>query len=958
MEYFVTFSDLAYFFNKWKRCIGTLAVAFALVGMLYGLTRPLEYEVTASFRDKFKAQSTFSSTMLLLSASPQTTHGEAVTLFRSRTLQTTLIQRLGLQASVAPHTLRFPRLTMMRDNFRVELTTWFGGKKPILADFQSEVYLENLEYLEVEPLSLQLLFLNEEEYEVTGLPETAKARGKIGEPLINGAFTFTLHRFEESVLEGKKYQIHIASFQDALNQLSQKLIVEQDKDDRSLIRLRYRAGERWKAKRVLNTLMAIYQEYLQEEQFRFLNKQVEYLRERQVEMEKTLHQRMLTHAKALSSEVISIGFPDAQLAMNALAQTQQRYAQQQLAIDLELKRFSQLKRESVPAHHLFSLAASGENEILTQMRMYKQQADVLDLALRDSEGDEEGQGESIEKLMEQAALINKREEEIGALLYVVQSGEIPEIPRGLIHDSSYGLTTWAELLLNSPPSEREFACMHLSQYLERLLHLTRVEYKTVQEKMTYRRTSPKELQGITLATAQELYLSYNQQLHQTEKEIMQKRFLVEQLQDLDFEVSSLSTILTDSISLEMIQHISLLTRSLRDKENRSQKELERLNQEIILYKNFLILHLRQTEQLLSVHETLLKSKIKTIQWATVEALHREISIHEEHVKDFINDKIAYLQLERRVIEGHQKDLQREMSLLPSRWISGKMIDHQMELNKRMVEEVTRLVESKNIESNLQVIQSAPLDHAVLERHSLPPHIVFFSFFGGLVGLLLGTGAAVAQAVWVGVPLSKENLLQAGSCLIGTLSPPPIPHPLRDRDLQTLRRLVTFLTLERNSSSIQTVLILNHAATDFSRDLAELMAKRGLKVLLLPLLFDKDEYPNQEGVLQYLEGSVQQPNIVRGDLYDILYPGGTSRFASEKLCTPAFSLLLRELQEKYDYIIASTNSGPSTAEVEMVVQLFGQIVIPITTETWEEIGSLLKKAQLKQVCCLQIAEHHG
>lgn len=941
-ELLVTFSDLWLICRLAKRKILFIAGLFACLGLLYAITRPVEYRVKASFRDKSKSQVSLpqnSFSAILLSGGNNNNNSEALSLFESNTLLKHLVKKQNLQASISKNETQFPRLSTVFANIYVELSLFRNKQGPIFTDPpQPALAVNKLTYSGEISKNFLVKFLDEERFQIVK-PHLEKAvEGKLNEPVRIQDATFTVVRCGTDSISGQEYVITCHPIDAVVKALSLKIDVTSDKDDQTLLRLEYCCGNRYQAANTLNALMDVYKEYLHAEQQNLLTQQVDYLRSRQVEMESSLQKMMTEHASALSNGVMTTGFPDSNVAMNFLGNAQQRYAQELLAIDLEIKRLMQIQKED-GAHydrHFTKEGPSEINKIVTEIRSLKQQADSLDLALREEERDSKANSEALGGLLAQFALVKQLELDAKVLLADLHSNKTLNANLALFTDPRYIVNAWNEQLIVCQGQSHEVCLTNFVIYLENLVHLFHVQSKAIQERLT-RQNIPSEFQGIDLATAKELYIAYNKEQNSIEANILQKQFIIEQMQKPDFELSSLSSVLTDPVSQEMIGNASPLILSLRDQNNRSSKELERVKDELALQKGFLAAHLSQTVDLHKVHEQLLKEKIRKLQQTTLELVQKEASLLEEHLADYIKTRMSTLLQEHTVLEEHQQELQKEMAKIPLRWISERMIDHQMELNKRMIEEITKLVESKNISRNLEVVQSAPIDLALLETQPKPPRVLLFTLLGFIIGAFIGFGFSIIQALITGVPVSEENLRLARQNVSGSLSSQyrsGSAMPLNDHDLETLRQASSFLMSEEPSGITKNVVILNAGGINPSEDLAELLTKRGLKVLLLPLFFDSSEKAGAEAtLLKYLEGMVGRPGIIKGKYYDTVSSGGVSRFASELIGSKKFAELLQQWSQEYDLVIASSSSSIEEANGEYLSSLFDKAIILINGQKW-------------------------
>lgn len=828
-EILVSFADLWQICKDAKRKILFGAITFACLAGLYSLTQSIEYEAQATFREKARSQSGTNSNSLtsLLFYTNNGSSSEAITMLKSRKILERVVKQTGLQASITKNEIHFNTLANIRDNIIAEYAFLRGKSGPILSDLPTDITAQEVTYHEDLPLTLKLEFTSEKTFHFS-CPRNIAGTGEIGIPVAINDTAFTIVRSNNHPITSEEYILTIQPLRSEVLSLLNKIKIETDRDDKSLLKLKYAHSNRYVAPKVLNTLMQEYQNYLGEEQQHILREQVGYLQVRHDRMQQHLQRMMEEYAAVLTSDVTSIGFPDSNKAMDFLAMRQTEYSKEILSLDLELKRLQKTQTDS-------------SDEIV---------------AISD----------------EQLPIVNPQISENDAVKHSDAKNSV---------DAGVG-----EI---NRPEENQF-------------------------------------QGLNLETAKELYIDYNKQLNLLEGDILQQRFILDQIKDPEFEISSLSTVLHDSVSNEMISKASSLLLSLRDQRNRSAKDQERLKNELDIKKGFLAVHLKQTLQLLELRQKLLQEKIQAL----------------------LNITLGLIKQERTVIEQHQVGLQQEMAKLPKKWVSEKLIDQQMEMNKRMVEEITKLVETKNITSNLELIQSAPIDKALAPLKPRSPYVLLLTVLGAFIGAVISLCFSMVHSIRRGVAVTEDNLRIAGQTVLGTLSKQyqtGMNHPCTDGDLALFRRITLFLDGDSSKYGFsypeRDALLVIGRAPDYSHDIAALLAKKGLRVLLLPLSFDSvSSSQEQEGLLPYLEGRAPSPKIEKMNDYDIMPSAGISRYANEYIGSRRFADLLFELRQKYDWVIATTNAEPNSAEAEHLIHLFSCSVITITDQKWHQLESCL------------------
>ena len=320
-------------------------------------------------------------------------------------------------------------------------------------------------------------------------------------------------------------------------------------------------------------------------------------------------------------------------------------------------------------------------------------------------------------------------------------------------------------------------------------------------------------------------------------------------------------------------------------------------------------------------------------------IQQQVSLLEKHLSDYVTARIKDLKQESDVIEEHKKELRSQVAVLPPKWVSEMLIDQQIEVNKKTVEEVARLVESKVIGNNIEIIQSKMIDHPVPPIHPKSPRLIFFAILGAFIGGFLTTTFIIVRELVSGLQATGVNLQLQGQYVAGTLSSRTLkdnPDLMPDQDLDTLRRLGAYLCSQKSAEG-QSLLLVKGKGPDYSRDFATLLAKQGLKVIRVPISFNKAaKSEDLPGLLQYLEGEVPKPKIEKGPSYDFISAGGISRFSNELLNQQKFQALLKDLLHTYDWVIAVSEAMPASGEVQSLLHSFDCAALTITQEKLDEL----------------------
>lgn len=253
-----------------------------------------------------------------------------------------------------------------------------------------------------------------------------------------------------------------------------------------------------------------------------------------------------------------------------------------------------------------------------------------------------------------------------------------------------------------------------------------------------------EYRGITLEVATDLFRDFSKQVVSLENSIRQNLFFIRQIEDPHFEITSLSAGLTDPVSTEIIHKASQLVLHLRDAGNQSEREQSRIRDELQLQRTFLTLHLEQTVRLLELHKQLIDKKLFALQNMSLEIVVQRLSLLEKNLQETLYSRTRNLEQEKALIKRQLEGINGEMALLPNKWVSEQLLSQEVTINHLIVEEIAKLVETKNISHNLEVLQSAPLDAAYSPVHPASPHLFLLTLLGACIGGLLGAAFAIMR----------------------------------------------------------------------------------------------------------------------------------------------------------------------------------------------------------------------
>lgn len=960
-DFLLTFADLVNIAKKNKRKIWFGALLFALLGLFYSATKPIEYHATATFKEKGKTHSGLGKSISALFLGGESGDSDALTMMKSRKLVEQLVKDTGMQVIIGKKETRFPfpSWQAIKENLTVEYALFKNMTTPFLPDPIVDIIAERVNYEEEGPLTLRIAILSSESFALYNGQNQKIGEGVFGFPFISDRFSLTLKRNSPHL--AKEYSLTLLPLGTTAEAVGTKFKIEPDLADKGLIKISYKHRDRLQASSHIKTFMQIYQNYIRNEHERINEIQIDYLHKRQKEMGKQLHEDLQAYAQKLSTDMSTTGFATSAKAMDFLASNHQQLKQKLLTLSLEIQRLENIHQDnSADCEKLVYIPNfDAINKSILEMHSLKQQADSLNLALRTNSASPTAFQESFNSQLVELDEIQECAKEARLMYESLENNALPTPYPRLINNPRFIVKTWYDQLLTSRNSNDQTTWQKnktgFVSYLSHLIHYLGVHQRNMEERLAHQQAPMKEFQGINLLAANELYMNYSKELSTAESLTIQQRFIIGQINDPNFEISSLSNTLNDPVSADIISKTSLLLLSLKDQDNLSTKEQDRLKIDLALQKGFLTTHLQQNVVLLELRQKFLKEKIQNLQTINLSLIYEQISILENQIKNYLASAIENLKREQKLLQDSLTELHVDMSGLPKKWAAERMIGQEMAINRHMIEEITKLLESKSINDNLEKIQSAPVDLPLTPIHPKSPRLLLFAFLGAIAGAFLSFAYVLARSVSKGVETSTESLRVAGQHVSGALSrnynSSTEKGPILDSDLETLRRLASYI-LEPSKTPISksgkgnTILLLENDGPNFAENLALLMSKKGLNILVADLCFDDPKKAGEAGLLQYLEGG-PEVKIAHAKSFDTVSSGGICRYANELLGSQKFKDLFHAWQQQYDWVIAYSHVPPESAAAESLLSQFSNVSITLSGESLNQLRS-----------CMRLASHNG
>ncbi len=414
---------------------------------------------------------------------------------------------------------------------------------------------------------------------------------------------------------------------------------------------------------------------------------------------------------------------------------------------------------------------------------------------------------------------------------------------------------------------------------------------------------------ISLQGVQDVFQNVQQELSHVYGQIKQFLFIRKQMEEPDFELSSLSDLLQDPSTRLILNKAVDLSLQLNDSANRSIKEMERIKETAAVQKRALSAHFEQTVALLEVQAKVLEDKTASLQHAA----------------------INFLKLEKQLTEQKLLEMSYKMRDLPERWKLENQLKLKKELSLNMIQGVANLVETKNVHQHLFQISSKPLDKALPPLKAKRSHFFFFSLLGALASACSLYTFHLFRGLYAGLPVTYEKIKKSTAVFGGKLSLGCATSlsKVAENDLETLRRVSLFT----NSCTS----IIGGKNPNFSHALAELLSLKGQKILLIECAFDRvvplEDVP---GLWHYLMGKMDSCLIRRKNTYDYIPTGGVARHGTEMLTKENFLTLLSEYKKQYDTILLYSTAVPFSTEAHTYMKYADKLIVCTSDEPFQEL----------------------
>jgi len=889
-QFWISLSDLKSLWKRHRFRLKRIALFFFSLSMLCFLFSEPRFIVTATFKQSsHHAEQLPQFSNFLKTMGWQENQVNASSVMLSKRLMKKVIEELGLQGKLSKKNALVTFFSRFWNNILAECLLPIEDKD----DFT----LAHVKFSEEKPVKLFLHFQDKEHFEVWDKNKNLLAEGLVNQPISFKGIQFTLLKTPQAFSQQKTYPMTLIPMASAIEQVKKTLSIKSTKTDKNILLLQFIYPQRHTATLFLNQLMESYAHYLREENEELSKAQLAYLEERQEELGKKLDYVLQEQASYLKKSAKKEGIIGVKEEVKLLQIPKEKYLSDLLEMDKNLKRFE------LPSEEAFTQQNGRPFSFFSdETKSVKEIAEV---------------SSELKEATELLTHIETNNEVSASVSLIKHPRSILKILNDQIQAHKKTLVSASETEKINIEKEIKEKVEKCREHVHMLVDSLRDRKKRLEENLVRRKSVLNEYTSFDLAVASELLNQYQLELAKSHDKTKEALFIREQIHVPTFEMGSLSTFFSDPVGQDIVRKGAELSAQLQQESQHSLREQERLSQQLDTQKKLLVNHLEQIVELEKIKSSLLHDKIDSL---------KKISI-------------AGIKKEKALIEEKLQDIHCRMTNLIDIWHWEEKFKLKTALSKGMMEGMTHLLETKNINSHLFQVDAHPLDHAEPPFKPSPRGILFYS-------LLIGGLAAGSMYFWLlvkallkGFPVSSDLLQHLGLNLAGHISSlcdEPFSQ-MSNHDLETLRRLSSFILSHKKDGIPLCAACIKGSGPLFAQHIANLLHLQGFKILLLECHFQsvviKDDLP---GLWQYLNGDEQDVSLRKGLSYDRLPTGGGGRFVAEHLSHERFSFLLERFKKSYDIVLISSDAEARSTEAQLFMKYADALILVPREESIQEL----------------------
>jgi len=932
-----TLNDVKKLARKLKKKIFRAVWIGAVLGFLLISLKVPQYKVEATFKEENEKKEDSLLHNFMGGAIGSLPQPQAATLMKSSQVLRPLIEKLGLQAVVPIKKSLFSKVfCRIWDNWKAE--RGLRLKDPDSFIFQDVKYVGDL------PLFYTIRFTDFNHFSLFD-KKNCLGSWMLGEEVCLPEVSLKMAKIPQDIKVGTLYPLKINPWIIVVESIRKELQIQGSKNNKSILELFLFHRDRHLAVQILNELMFQYQRYLKFDHDQTSLGQLDYLNQKQEQIYNKMSDMFKEHASYLKHSLETKGIAGLKDEMQTLLIPYHALQQSLLRIDLELSRLTQMGKEGSAGGFADESPFSIEyQKIVCKIQDLKQERDFLEVSLQKDEFFEQIESKLADRQQELKSIRDRREKV--QYLLEISKGEQEKTSNELF-DANDSLV-FLEHPLRGENGQGLFSegisSQDFTPYLVNYIRLLSVQEKIVQEKCLYANNTHSHFDGIDINTVRTLFFGYNTKLDTVDELMQQYQELIEKIGGNDFEITSLSAILKDPLSQNLIQEANKISIQLKEEKYHSAKEGERWREEVAFQKKVLEEHLQQLYKVEKLSSELIREKIERLRQIGLDCINREISVLHERMNDSIKERKESLFQEKQIIQKKMEELRSVSADFPEKWRQEKWLDLNIDMGLKMIQVMTELVEGKTVAQHLHHVESKPLDFALAPILPKKPGLFTSAALGACLAGFSFFSACLLSSILSGFPTTIDKLKAMKypvSGQISSLCDGPLEEPATGSDLELLRQLSFFID---HPPQAKVIGLIEGKGPDYSYALAENLSRRSLRSLIIRCDFDKTlNSSDVPGLLQVYSGEIKDYPFRKQRGFDCLTAGGFTVHGTEIIQSKFFQDTLESLKTSYDSIFVLFRSPLLSAESQAALRFCDKVIVTVAGEPAEELTPFMQWA---------------
>ncbi len=900
--------------HKGSISLGGFAFALFILGTM--IIRGPAYTAQATFQEKAQSQSSgFGEKVLSMLASGSNEDAASEALMLSHVVVEDVVRTLGLHVNLGEEGASYSRLDCITTNVRLEkevLRSMIAGKP----GSSSSVLVADAPLAHTKPRAYRMkeasysgAFCRNYKLQPLGagkfeLLDSAgqKTIWNFGQKVTLPDVSFVIEQIDAS--RSPKATISLVSLYDMTEGLRNAISIKRDKKNKRLLQISYSCGDPEQAARIVNQLMASFKSYLNDQHNKRVSEQLAYLTARQEQMTAQLGEKQDKHCEYLCSNIEGLGFCRYDRALKFFSGQQEKLHARRLQIELDQEILE--TNDGMRFQTFSSLGGEKAAQALFQERQELiQHRDLLELSLREHAGIK---AKTSNKVI--VDRIKELEEELSWIdqlrANVARPDQLARIFKGRKKAlERLGLTVFIE-----QPNTPEWGS-HLSAYLEMGARMRKMRSRLLEERLLSAQNGSLFFEGLDIKSAVATRTSYTELVNGDIATKKKFDYVLQQLDDPAIDIASLGMALDDEVSRIHIREAADITCKLHDTAHTSAKEEERYRSILALKRAFMKAHVKECARISGLQKRIWEDCLVKLDRSVVNLLNQKISVLAEQIEEMRVARKAKLRSEDLILQRELAVLSKRMQQLPRRGMEEMKLGLFIKMQQKMCEELTKMVEGRNLAQNLDRIESTVVDPAVVPVQPVPPQILISSALGLFLGSLCVAGLCFARDCRRGLWASESNLDLLGQRVLGKSD----NHAeYTAQDLQTARSIAAFLR-EKGAKSVLGISLGRLLSLT-----AQLLASQGKRVLLIDGTWFVKQGHCEVSLAAYLEGAGPCPTATAMQAgYHLLDTGAFHPHAFELMNSAKFQEFMATLRG-YDVVLLRLPLEPSSIEARGLVHL--------------------------------------